>query len=105
MQVPVEPALPPSLAALALGRFALVQVESPLAGQCLHRLNHPWWVLLEPMPRSKKPISVEQSPCRSWPGLRQLLMPVEPELQPSLAALELYCFALVLAVPPLAGQR
>ena len=85
--------------------FELVQAVSRLAGQRLHRLHHPWWVLLEPMPRSVKPKPVEQIQYRLWPGLRQLLMPFEPELQPSRAALELHHFALVLAVPQLAGQR
>ena len=64
-------------------------------------------MLLEPMPRSVKPKPVEQIQYRLWPGLRQLLalVQVEPELLPSRAALELHHFALVLAVPQLAGQR
>ena len=47
VQVPVEPEVLPSLAALALNRFELVQVVPPQADQRLHRLHHPWWWMAE----------------------------------------------------------
>ena len=46
LPVLIEPEVPPSLAAQAMRRFALVQVVPPLAGQSLHRLPLPGWVMV-----------------------------------------------------------
>ena len=46
LPVLVEPEVPPSLAAQAMHRFALVQVVPPLSGQRLNRLPLPWCVMV-----------------------------------------------------------
>jgi hypothetical protein len=77
----------------------------PLAGPLLRQLSHQWrWMAVRVL-RLLMSISVEQPQCRSWSLPRQLLVPVEPELQPSLAELARHRFAHVQVAPPVAGQR
>ena len=95
--VQVEQKLLPSLAVLVQDHFGLVRAEPPLAGQ---RLRQSWKVLVEPVPRWMTLLLMEQPPCQ-----RLLPVQIEPKLLPSLAALAMHRFALVLAVKPMAGQR
>lgn len=84
LPVMVESELPPSMAVLVLRQHLdLVLPVPPPAGLSLRRPPHP----LKAMAARRVLCLTMQNPYRSWPGPRQLVVPVGPELLRSLAEL------------------